>query len=105
MQRYCVIVLVHLYLIFMCIGLDELIKGQVEVSGVEVSLEVLDESTILEPTTIEIDGIASHHDEDTLEYYFTNSKKSQGGDIEEGSICIEQTKAYVTFIDPKGKSL
>jgi len=87
------------------LGFDELIKEQVQVSGTEVTLEVLDEPTPPEPTTIEIDGITQVLDEDTLEMYFMNKRKSNGGDIEEGSIRIEQTKAYLTFIDPKGTKL
>lgn len=87
----------------MCTGFDEAIKGQVELSGgTQVTVEVLDEPAAAEPFIIEIDGITSAIDEETLELYFTNSKKSKGGEIKEDSIRIEQTKAYLTFIDPKG---
>ena len=76
-------------------------KEEHEVDGVKISVEVMDEE---EPAlaTIVIDGITSKIDEDTLEMYFSNTKKSGGGEIESGSVQIDGTKGFVTFCDLQG---
>jgi len=51
--------------------------------------------------TILVKGLSSTHDESVLNFYFTNKKKSGGGDVT--SIVIKGEIAYVSFVDPNGK--
>ena len=94
-----------------------MLKTEHEVDGVKVSVEVKisvevmdEEGPVLAAiheegpvlTTIVIDGITATIDEDTLEMYFSNTKKSGGGEIKSGSVQIDGTKGYVTFCEPQG---
>ena len=83
----------------LCLVIETILKGEHEVTGVELSVEVMEEPAL---ATIVIDGITSKIDEDTLEMYFSSKKKSGGGEIESGSVQIDGTKGYVTFCDPQG---
>ena len=85
-----------------CIVIEGILKGEHEVTGVEVSVEVMEEEEEPALATIMVDGITSKIDEDTLEMYFGSKKKSGGGEIESGGVNIEGTKGYVTFCDPQG---
>ena len=87
----------------MCfVAIETMLKEEHEVAGVKVSVEVMDEEEEPALATIVVDGITPKIDEDTLEMYFSNTKKSGGGEIESGGIQIDGTKAYVTFCDPQG---
>ena len=87
----------------LCIVIEEILKDEHEVTGVKLSVEVMDEEEE-EPAlaTIMIDGITSKIDEDNLEMYFSSKRKSGGGEIESGGVQIDETKGYVTFCDPQG---
>ena len=82
-----------------CLVIETILKDEHEVTGVELSVEVMEEPAL---ATIVIDGITSKIDEDTLEMYFSSKKKSGGGEIESGGVQIDGTKGYVTFCDPQG---
>ena len=75
-----------------------MLKDEHKVAGVQLSVEVEEEPVLV---TIVIDGITSKIDEDTLEMYFSNNKKSGGGEIE-GNVQIDGDKGYITFCDPQG---
>ena len=90
--------------IVLCIVIEAMLKEEHEVAGVQLSVEVMDEEEEPALATIVIDGITSKIDEDTLEMYFSNRKKSGGGEIESGSIQIDGTKGYVTFCDLQGNN-
>ena len=95
-------IVVYNYILHGFIAIEAMLKKEEhEVDGVKISVEVMDEE---EPAlaTIVIDGITSKIDEDTLEMYFGNTKKSGGGEIESGSVQIDGTKGFVTFCDPQG---
>ena len=53
--------------------------------------------------TILVKGLSSTHNESVLKLYFTNEKKSGGGDVT--SIAIKEEIAHVSFTDPEGKIL
>ena len=74
-----------------------------KVAGVQLSVEAMEEEEEEAPlATIVIHGITLEIDEDTLDMYFSSRKKSDGGDIERGSISIDEDKGYLTFCDPQG---
>jgi len=50
--------------------------------------------------TVLVKGLSPTHNEPVLKLYFTNKKKSGGGDVT--SIAIKDTHAYITFVDPEG---
>ena len=81
-----------------------MLKAEHEVEGIKISVEVMDEEEPAPLATIVIDGITAKIDEDTLEMYFSNTKKSGGGEIESGSVQINETKGFVTFCDPQGNA-
>ena len=51
--------------------------------------------------TVLVKGLSTTHDESVLNLYFTNKKKSGGGEVT--SIAIKEEIAYISFIDPEGK--
>ena len=53
--------------------------------------------------TVLVKELSPTHDESVLKLYFTNKKKSDGGDVT--NIAIKDTHAYITFADPEGKSI
>ena len=53
--------------------------------------------------TVLVKGLSSTHNESVLKLYFTNKKKSGGGDVK--SVTIEETHARVSFVDPKGNNI
>ena len=77
-----------------------MLKDEHEVGGVKLSVEVMEEEEEPPLDTIMIEGITDEIDEDTLEIYFENTKKSGGEDI--NNVEIHGTKGYVTFSDPQG---
>ena len=92
------------YMVIFILVIESVLKEEHEVAGVKLSVEVMDEEEEPPLATILVEGITSAMDEDTLEMYFSNKKKSLGGEIERGSITIDRDKAkgYVTFCDPQG---
>ena len=66
---------------------------------VEVQLVPLKKSIVLD--TLLIIGLSTNHNESVLKLYFTNKKKSGGGNV--ANVVVKGTKAHVTFFDPNGK--
>ena len=50
--------------------------------------------------TVLVKGLSSTHNESVLKLYFTNKKKSGGGDVK--SIAMKEEVAYVSFVDQNG---
>jgi len=51
--------------------------------------------------TVLVKELSPTHDESVLKLYFTNKKKSGGGDVT--NIVIKEKIALVSFVDPNGK--
>ena len=50
--------------------------------------------------TVLVKGLSPTHDESVLKLYFTNKKKSGGGDVT--SIAVKGKVAYISFVDSNG---
>ena len=56
--------------------------------------------TITSANALLVKGLNASHNEDTLDLYFSNQAKCGGSDIAE--IIIQDTEAYITYVDPGG---
>jgi len=52
--------------------------------------------------TILVKGLSTTHNESVLKLYFTNKKKSGGGDVT--SIAVKAETAYISFVDLNGNN-
>jgi len=75
----------------------QLVPQPVVTTSEHPPLDVMD--TVLD--TVLVKGLSTTHDESVLKLYFTNKKKSGGGDVK--NVAIQEMDAYVSFVDPNGK--
>jgi len=63
-----------------------------------VAIDELQNST----NTVKVTNILPSLTDDMLILYFTNAKRSHGGEIKDLYLIAEKKKAFITFRDPSG---
>jgi len=84
-------------------------RSQHRIVGQEVEVQLVPQPVFTTSThppldvmdTVLVKGLSTTHNESVLKLYFTNKKKSGGGDVTH--ITVKGEIAYVSFADPEGK--
>jgi len=69
--------------------------------AVETTIPIITASDVMD--TVLVKGLSTTHNESVLKLYFTNKKKSGGGDVT--SVILTEAQAYITFVDSNGKRM